>query len=83
MNATLIKNKYFYSNKESRPSLSKCNTGYMSRGGSLVVGVLAFYSVDPSLTSAEVCNFSVKLLLERTIINKKEPKVGPFKKQVA
>ena len=50
------------------------------RGGGQVVRVLAFYSDDPSLNPAEVYNFSVKLLLKRTKINKKEAGVGPFKK---
>ena len=48
------------------------------RGGGQVVSVLAFYSDDPSLNPAEVYNFSVKLLLKRTKINKKEAGVGPF-----
>ena len=52
----------------------------MGRGGGQVVSVLAFYSDDPSSNPAEVYNFSVKLLLKRTKINKKEAGVGPFKK---
>ena len=48
------------------------------RGGGQVVSVLAFYSDDPSSNPAEVYNFSVKLLLKRTKINKKEAGVGPF-----
>ena len=50
------------------------------RGGGQVVSVLAFYSDDPSSNPAEVYNFSVKLLLKRMKINKKEAGVGPFKK---
>ena len=50
-------------------------------GGGQVVSVLAFYSDDPSSNPAEVYNFSVKLLLKRTKINKKEAGVGPFKKK--
>ena len=46
-----------------------------------MVSVLAFYSDDPSLNPAEVYNFSVKLLLKRTKINKKEAGVGPFFKE--
>ena len=46
-----------------------------------MVSVLAFYSDDPSSNPAEVYNFSVKLLLKRTKINKKEAGVGPFKKK--
>ena len=52
----------------------------MGRGGGQVVSVLAFYSDDPSSNPAEVYNFSVKLLLKRTKINKKEAGVGPFLK---
>ena len=47
-------------------------------GGGQVVSVLAFYSDDPSSNPAEVYNFSVKLLLKRMKINKKEAGVGPF-----
>ena len=43
-----------------------------------MVSVLTFYSDDPSSNPAEVYNFSVKLLLKRTKINKKEAGVGPF-----
>ena len=43
-----------------------------------MVSVLAFYSDNPSSNPAEVYNFSVKLLLKRTKINKKEAGVGPF-----
>ena len=46
-----------------------------------MVSVLAFYSDDPSLNPAEVYNFSVKLLLKRTKINKEEAGVGPFFKK--
>ena len=54
----------------------------MGCGGGQVVSVLAFYSDDPSLNPAEVYNFSVKLLLKRTKINKKEAGVGPFLKKL-
>ena len=47
-----------------------------------MVSVLAFYSDDPSSNPAEVYNFSVKLLLKRTKINKKEAGVGPFFKNL-
>ena len=47
------------------------------RGGGQVVSVLAFYSNNPSSNPAEVYNFSVKLFLKRTKINKKEAGVGP------
>ena len=50
-------------------------------GGGLVVSVLAFYSDDPSSIPAEVYNFSVKLLLKRTKINKKRPGLAQFKKK--
>ena len=50
------------------------------RGGGLVVSVLAFYSNDPSLIPAEVYNFSVKLLVKRTKINKKRPRLAHFLK---
>ena len=43
-----------------------------------MVSVLAFYSDDPSSNLAEVYNVSVKLLLKRTKISKKEAGVGPF-----
>ena len=52
----------------------------MGRGGGLVVSVLAFYSDDPSSIPAEVYNFSVKLLLKRTKINKKRPGLAHLKK---
>ena len=52
----------------------------MGRGGGQVVSVLAFSSDDPSSNPAEVYNFSVKLLLKRTKLNKKEAGVGPFLK---
>ena len=52
--------------------------GSKGRGGGQVVSVLALYSDDPSSYPAEVYNFSVKLLLKRTKINKKEAGVGPF-----
>ena len=51
-------------------------------GRVVVVSVLAFYSDNRSLNPTEVYNFSLKLLLERTKINKKEPEIGPFKKEV-
>ena len=47
-----------------------------------MVSVLAFYSDNPSSNPAEVYNFSVKLLLKRTKINKKEAGVGPFFKKI-
>ena len=50
----------------------------MGRGGGQVVSVLAFYSDDPSLNPADVYNFSVKLLLKRMKINKKEAGVALF-----
>ena len=48
----------------------------LGRGGGQVVSVLAFYSDNPSSNPAEVYNFSVKLLLKRTKINKKLAGVG-------
>ena len=42
----------------------------------------SLYSDDLSSNPAEVHNFSVKLLLKRTKINKKEAGVGPFKKKL-
>ena len=48
------------------------------RAGGLVVSVLAFYSDDPSSNPAEVYNFSVKLLLKSTKINKKRPGLAHF-----
>ena len=48
-----------------------------------MVSVLAFYSDDPSLNSAEAYSFSVKFVFEKTKINKKEARVGPFKKMFA
>ena len=51
-------------------------------GGGQVVSVLAFYSDDPSSNPAEVFNFSVKLLLKRTKINKKRPGLAHLKKRV-
>ena len=50
-------------------------------GGGQVVSVLAFYSDDPSSNPAEVYNFSVKLLLKRTKINKKEAGLAHFLKK--
>ena len=46
-----------------------------------MVSVLAFYSDDPSSNPAEVYNFSVKLLLKRTKINKKRPGLAHFFKK--
>ena len=46
-----------------------------------MVSVLAFYSDDPSSIPAEVYNFSVKLLLKRTKINKKRPGLAQFFKK--
>ena len=48
------------------------------RGGGQAVSVLAFYSDDPSSDPAEVYNFSVKLLLKSTKINKKRPGLAHF-----
>ena len=50
----------------------------LGSGGGQVVSVLAFNSDDPSSNHAKVYNFSVKLYLKRTKINKKEAGVGPF-----
>ena len=47
-----------------------------------MVSVLAFYSDDPSSIPAEVYNFSVKLLLKRTKINKKRPGLAQFLKKI-
>ena len=55
---------------------------YPGRGGGQVVSVLAFYSDDPSSNPAEVYNFSVKLLLKRTKINKKRPGLTHFFKKI-
>ena len=60
---------------KGRKSEGKGNKGC---GGGLVVSVLAFYSDDPSSIPAEVYNFSVKLLLKRTKINKKRPGLAQF-----
>ena len=46
-----------------------------------MVSVLPFYSDDPSSNPAEVFNFSVKLLLKRTKINKKRPELAHLKKE--
>ena len=46
-----------------------------------MVSVLAFYSNDPSSNPAEVYNVSVKLLLKRTKINKKEAGLAHFFKK--
>ena len=46
-----------------------------------MVSMLAFYSDDPSSNPAEVYNFSVKLLLKRTKINKKEAGLAHFLKK--
>ena len=46
-----------------------------------MVSGLAFYSDNPSSNPAEVYIFSVKLLLKRTKINRKEAGVGPFFKK--
>ena len=43
------------------------------RGGGQVVSMLAFYSDDPSWNPAEIHNFTLKLYLKRTKINKKRP----------
>ena len=44
----------------------------------VVASVLAFYSDDLSSNTAEGYNFSVKLCLERTKINKKSPGLAHF-----
>ena len=41
------------------------------RGVGLLVNMFALYDNDPSSISAEIYNFSVKMLLKRTKINKK------------
>ena len=46
-----------------------------------MVSMLAFYSDDPSSNPAEVYNFSVKLLLKSTKINKKRPGLANLKKK--
>ena len=66
--------------KKLKMSVLKMNA--KSRGGGLVVSVLAFYSDDPSSIPAEVYNFSVKLLLKRTKINKKRPGLAHFLKKM-
>ena len=43
-----------------------------------MVGVLAFYSADPSSNPAEFYILSVKLYLKRTKINKKRPGLAHF-----
>ena len=48
----------------------------------MVVSVLAFYSNDPSSIPTKVYNFSVKLLLKRTKINKKRPWLAHLKKSL-
>ena len=48
------------------------------RGGGQLVGVLAFYSADPSSNPAEFYILSVKLYLKRTKINKKRPGLAHF-----
>ena len=50
-------------------------------GGGQVVSVLVFYSDNLSSNPAEVYNFSVKLLLKRTKINKKRPGLAHFFKK--
>ena len=47
-----------------------------------MVSVLAFYSNDPSSIPTEVYNYSVKLLLKRTKINKKRPGLAHFLKKI-
>ena len=49
-----------------------------SGGGGLVVSMLAFYSDDLSSIPVEVYNFSVKMLLKRTKINKKRPELVEY-----
>ena len=53
-------------------------TKAMARGGGQVVSVLAFHSDDLSSNPAEVYNFSVKLYLKRTKINKKRLGLAHF-----
>ena len=53
----------------------------MGPGGGQVVSMPAFYSDDPSSNPAEVYNFSVKLFLKRTKINKKRPGLAHLKKK--
>ena len=57
------------------------NMNRIGDGGGQVVSVLNFYSDDPSSNIAQVYNFSVKLLLKRTKIDKNEAGVAPFEKQ--
>ena len=45
----------------------------MGRDGGQVVGVLAFYSDNPSLNPAEAYNFSVIFVFEKNEKNKKRP----------
>ena len=44
-----------------------------------MVSMVSFYSDNQSLNPADVYNFSVKLLLKRTKINKKRQKTNPTK----
>ena len=50
-------------------------------GGGQVVSVLAFYSDDPSLNSAEVYSFYSVNCLKRTKIKQKEAEDGTFLKK--
>ena len=59
----------------------KQSTTTWSHGGGHVVSMLTFYADDQSSNPTEVHNFSVKLLLKRTKINKKRPG-WPFLKTV-
>ena len=54
--------------------------GMLGIGDCQVVSVLAFYSDHPSSNPTEACNFSVKLCLKITKINKKRPGLAHLKK---
>ena len=59
--------------EELEMTLPMYKRDYKGRGGGQVVSVLPFYSDNPSSNPTDVYNFSVKLLLKRTKINKKTP----------
>ena len=59
-------------------SLPRHCGGILGRGGGLVVSMLAFYSNHLSSIPVEVYNFSVKMLLKRTKINKKRPELVEY-----
>ena len=65
--------------KKLKMSVLKMNA--KSRGGGLVVSVLAFYSDDPSSIPAEVYNFFCKNIVEKNENKQKEAGVGPFFKK--